>query len=235
MLGNNDRGRPIGATGYPSAQIRVAGLRAYGRRGTFGQVRENRRDELSIRNLKNTAFAAFTGFQCSKAKLSAPAVALQKWNSQRSSRPILPVDRAAPRPQQSCRKSVLGDIDRVVVVGVHLASETRSTTLLLLSLATNAEELWEPVLAVVHVYRHGKSPPRLDRSRCLPSPWPKSRSRPARRRIKSLGTCEEGWSARYGTLVRRPPRPSSRRQTSQRPRWTSGSRHAGMTMAGGHH
>jgi len=58
---------------------------------------------------------------------------------------------------------VFGDIDRVVVAGVHLGSETRSDdTAVAVSLATNAEELWEPVLAVVHVYSHGKSPVPLD-------------------------------------------------------------------------
>ncbi len=54
MLGNNDRGRPIiSATGIPSAPLRVTGLRAHRRKGTFGQVRENRGDEFSIRDLKS--------------------------------------------------------------------------------------------------------------------------------------------------------------------------------------
>src|SRR5262249_5803485 len=43
-------------------QTGVSTLRAHRRKGTFGQVRENRSDKFSIRYLKITAFAAFTCF-----------------------------------------------------------------------------------------------------------------------------------------------------------------------------
>ena len=40
----------------------------------------------------------------------------------------------------------------------------------------------------------------------------------------------EGWSPRYGTFVERSLFARSRRQTSHRRSWVSGSRHAGMTI-----
>jgi len=56
---------------------------------------------------------------------------------------------------------VLGNFGLLMVGKIHLAGETRifSQAATIISIATPAKELREPVLAVVHVYRHGKSPP----------------------------------------------------------------------------
>ena len=101
MLRSNTTRHLIGAPGWPSAfLIRVARLRTHGRKGTFGQVRKNRGDEFSIRNLKNTAFAAFTGFDGVGQQNCRCALRhgdLQPLGSSAGDRAPFPADRARPR------------------------------------------------------------------------------------------------------------------------------------------